>query len=208
MPSRGNRARVVTERGLRTLSLLTLAAAAWIAWRPAAEREVEGVVNADLDDALARWTIGPPRRIHAALEVAPAPDSRDWLRAIRRAGTPVTWSGADIPALAVEVAPIANPRGGTMLWVAAPSGARVSVADALASIDTVVAAAGGARVLAPSTAGAVTASVGAHVATARARDTLLARRVLVLGRATWEAKFVIAALEEAGWLVDARLSVV
>ena len=33
------------------------------------------------------------------------------------------------------------------------------------------------------------------------------RRVLVLARATWEAKFVIAALEEAGWAVDARLSV-
>jgi hypothetical protein len=31
--------------------------------------------------------------------------------------------------------------------------------------------------------------------------------VLVLGRATWEAKFIITALEESGWLVDARLSV-
>ena len=29
----------------------------------------------------------------------------------------------------------------------------------------------------------------------------------MLGRATWEAKFVIAALEEAGWPVDARLAV-
>lgn len=207
MPSRGSPARVAIERGLRALSLLTLAAAAWIAWRPPAEREAESAAPADLTEALPRWTIAPPRRIHAALDAAPPQESRDWLRAIRRAGTPVTWAGEDIPALAVEVAPIANPRGGTMLWVAAPSGARVALADALASIDTVVAAAGGARVLAPSTAGAVTASVGAQMAAARARDTLLLRRVLVLGRATWETKFIVAALEEAGWLVDARLAV-
>ena len=30
-------------------------------------------------------------------------------------------------------------------------------------------------------------------------------RVFVLGRVGWEAKFTIAALEEAGWEVDARL---
>jgi hypothetical protein len=94
-----------------------------------------------------------------------------------------------------------------MLWIAAPAGARVAVADGLAPIDTVVAAAGGARVLAPSTSGALTAAVGEHRATTSMRDTVMARRVLVLGRVTWEAKFVIAALEEAGWTVDARLSV-
>lgn len=195
------------ERALRVLSLLTLGAGIWLALRPPAERVSESATSGDLPGALPRWTTAPPQRIHVALDAAPPRESRDWLRAIRRAGTPVTWAGDDIPALAVEVAPIASPRGGTTLWIAAPSGARVSVTDALAPIDTVIAAAGGARVLAPSTAGPLTASVGPHRARARVRDTLLTRRVLVLGRATWEAKFVIAALEETGWLVDARLSV-
>lgn len=207
MPSRGKRARVAIERGLRGLSLLTLGVALWIALRPPAEPESEAAGTGDLADRLPGWTIAPPRRVHLLLDAAPSPQARDWLRAIRRAGTPVTWAGDGIPPLALEVAPVANPRGGTLLWVAAPAGAAVVLADALAPIDTVTASAGGASVLAPSTTGPIIASVGEHRATASAHDTLAPRGVLVLGRATWEAKFGIAALEEAGWAVDARLSV-
>lgn len=207
MPSRDNRARKAIERGLRAFSLVTLAVAVWIALRPPTERAPQTAAITDLDDALARWTIAPPRRIQLALAVAPPREARDWLRAIRRAGTPVTWTGDDVPALALEVAPVADPRGGATLWIAAPAGARVAVSDALAPIDTVVAIAGGARVSAPIATGTLRATIGDHHATTRMRDTLMSRRVLLLGRATWEAKFVIAALEEAGWGVDARLSV-
>jgi hypothetical protein len=195
------------ERGLRVLSLATLAAAVWIAWRPPGQRVAETAPNGDLDDALARWTIAPPPRVHVALDAAPPQETRDWLRAIRRAGTPVSWGSGEIPALALEIAPLADPSGGTMIWIAAPAAARVAIGDAVAPIDSVVATAGGASVLAPTTTGSLIAAIGEHRATARARDTLVVRRVLVLGRATWEAKFVIAALEEAGWGVDARLSV-
>ena len=207
MPSRGNRARVAIERGLRGLSLLTLGVAIWIALRPPAERAPETAGTGDLADRLPGWTIAPPQRVHLSLDAAPSPEARDWVRAIRRAGTPVTWAGDEIPPLALEAAAVANPRGGTLLWVAAPAGAAVVLADALAPIDTVIASAGGASVTAPSTTGQVTAAVGEHRATASVRDTLAPRGVLVLGRATWEAKFVIAALEEVGWAVDARLSV-
>ena len=92
-----------------------------------------------------------------------------------------------------------------MLWIAAPAGARLAVADEVAPIDTVVAIAGGARIVMPAATGNISVSVGNHRASVGLRDTLTPRRVLVLGRATWEAKFVIAALEETGWLVDARL---
>lgn len=207
MPSRGKRARVAIERGLRGLSLLTLGVASWIALRPPAERASETAGTEALADRLLGWTIAPPRRVHLSLDAAPSPQARDWLRAIRRAGTAVTWAGDAIPPLALEVAAVANPRGGTLLWVAAPVGAAVVLADALAPIDTVITSAGGASVMAPSTTGPVTAAVGEHRATGSANDTLAPRGVLVLGRATWEAKFVIAALEEAGWPVDARLSV-
>lgn len=54
--------------------------------------------------------------------------------------------------------------------------------------------------------GSFEARIENHAATTRLRDTILPRRVLVIGRATWEAKFVITALEEAGWAIDARLA--
>ena len=207
MPSPDNRPRVALERGLRVLSLLTLAVAIWIAVRPPVQRVPETAASAALDEALSRWTVAPPPRIHLALNAAPSRETRDWLRAIRRGGTPVSWAGDDIPAFALEVAPFADPRGGTILWIAAPTGARVAVHDAIAAIDTVIATAGGARILAPMTMGSLTATIGEHRTRARAPDTLMPRRVLILGRASWEAKFVIAALEEVGWGVDARLTV-
>jgi hypothetical protein len=39
------------------------------------------------------------------------------------------------------------------------------------------------------------------------RDSLVLRKVLVIGSAGWESKFVVAALEEEGWKVDALIRV-
>jgi hypothetical protein len=207
MPSPGNSVRVAIERALRVLTLFLLAFAAWSATRPPVEQEWETSGRTELAEALQRWTAAAPQRAHLTFETAPSGEERDWLRALRYSGTPVTWDGDDIPPLGLEVAPVANPRGGSILWIAAPAGTRLPVADAVAPIDTVVATNGGARVFAPITTGALTAMVGAHRVDATARDTVLPRRVLVVGRATWESKFVISALEETGWPIDARLSV-
>jgi hypothetical protein len=206
MRSRGNAIRIGIERVLRVLTLLILAFAAWNATRPAPKTASEIADNAELRESLGRWTAKPPPRVHLSLDVAPDRADREWLRALRGAGTPVTWQGDDIPALALEVAPTADPDGGMMIWIAAPAGSRTAVADAIAPIDTVVAR-GGAMMLAPATSGRLTSAVGAHTASASPRDSIRPRRVLVLGRATWEAKFVVLALEEAGWSVDARLNV-
>lgn len=207
MPSRGSHVRIAIERALRVLTLLVLAFAAWNATRSRSDEPSATSGSAELRASLARWTTTPPREAHLSLDLAPNGEARDWLRALRRAGTPVTWRARDIPPLAIEVAPVVNPRGGWKLWAVAPAGARVAVADAVAPIDTVVAPGGGATVFAPVATGALSATVDGHRASAGVRDTLAPRRVLVLARATWEAKFVISALEEAGWSVDARLSV-
>ena len=199
--------RVGIERALRVLTLLVLAFAAWSATRERADEQRETSASAELRASLARWTTNAPENAHVALDVAPDGEARDWLRALRRAGTTVTWRGQDIPSLAIEVAPVAGPRGGWKLWMAAPAGARIAVGDAVAPIDSVDAPAGGASLFAPVATGALTATVSGHRASGIAADTLMPRRLLVLARATWEAKFVIAALEEAGWMVDARLSV-
>ena len=119
----------------------------------------------------------------------------------------MTWEGEAIPALALEAMPAVAPRGGVTLAIAAPAGARVAVRDQIGAIDTVVARAGGATLLAPIAVGPLTAAIGSHRAVGMPRDSLLRRRVLVLGRVGWEAKFIITALEEAGWTVEARLGI-
>ena len=207
MRSHAKPVRIGIERAARVLLLVVLAVAAWSATMPPSERGRAASGIDHLGDSLARWTAAAPPQVHLSLESAPSPTERDWLRALRHAGTPVSWTGDGIAALAVEAAPVGSPQGGTMLWIAAPRGARVELADAVASIDTVTSVAGGASMFAPIVTGPVRATVGEQRASAAVRDMLLPRPVLVLGRATWEAKFVISALEEAGWRVDARLSV-
>jgi hypothetical protein len=93
-----------------------------------------------------------------------------------------------------------------MIWIVAPPGQRVAVSDAIAPIDTVVSDGGGAMLSAPIGIDPFEARIEDHAATARLSDTILPRRVLVIGPATWEAKFVITALEEVGWVIDARVA--
>lgn len=204
MRSRVDSIRIHVERGLRVLALVVLAYAAWIASRPMADAP-ERASTADLRASLQRWTVAAPSRVHVELDAPPHNEERAWLRALRRAGTAVSWSGALHP-LALEVAPAADPLGGTMIWLAAPPGARVALSDEIAPIDTVVASGGGGTALAPATSGRLTGEIGIQRAVASVRDSIAVRRILVMGGVSWEAKFVISALEEAGWPVDARLT--
>ena len=156
---------------------------------------------------LEQWT----RRANLAalhLELARAPDAlaRDWLRAIGRAGSVVTWSG-DVPVLAISADPVADPRGGVRVSVAAPSGASVVVADGVGTIDSLQAARGGGAVRAATLVGGVTARAGNGAASAAPAGARTLREVVVLGRAGWEAKFVAAALEEQGWRVAVRMPI-
>jgi hypothetical protein len=195
------------ERALRVLALMLLGFAAWNATREPTGHGVESADSDELSAALGRWTAWPPEQAHLTLRTALTAQERDWAHALRRAGTPVTWQGDSIPAMALEVAPVASPTGGTQVWVVAPTGARLAIGDSVGLLDTVIARGGGATIVAPLTTGAVTATAAEYRTSATPRDSVLLRRVLVLGRATWEAKFVVSALEEVGWLVDARLSV-
>ena len=79
------------------------------------------------------------------------------------------------------------------------------VSDALGPLDTVGSALGAVRLA--SVEGNVTVTAGRQHARAYAPASERPRRVFVSGGAGWEAKFVIAALEERGWTVDADLFV-
>jgi hypothetical protein len=148
--------------------------------------------------------------VHLPLRRTPDVVERDWLVALRRAGTPVTWNDVGLaPATALSVTSIADPVGGVAIALASRGQGTLSVADTLGLIDSVMIGSLGARILAPSVQGAVTVRGDSAAVIARAgqRPVRQLRPVLVIGSAGWEAKFVIAALEERGWIVHGHVRV-
>lgn len=160
-----------------------------------------------LPASLAAWsTSRAPARVHVRIDTALSPAQRDWLAALGGAGTRATWEGTGVVPLAAVAEPIADPTGATGIWVAAPAGAAVALADRFGVLDSVSAGPAGARFLARSAPSAVRVRAGTLVSRAPVRDSLTLPRLLVLGQTGWESKFVTAALEEQGWVVDARLA--
>ena len=207
-PDSGPRGRA--EKGLRATAVLLLAALLWGAFAPAPRPRGRAAlpVGPGLATALADWAAAPPADTLAVLADT-VPDQRlmDQLVALRHAGTAVTWVDGGVPATALVLERVADPEGGVRVLVAAPANARVVVLDALGAVDTLRVSGGGASALLRAVAGEVRASVGAQTAEADAPESLGLRHLAVLGRAGWESKFIIAALEERGWSVDARLGV-
>jgi hypothetical protein len=200
------RARI--ENGLRAASVLLLAIMIWQSLPREAGRGA--VVRADrqgLDGALRAWTFDGPDSALVHLDAVLARDRRDWLVALRRTGTRLSWTSDALPALAVELLPAGDPRGHTRVVVTGPPSSRVVLRDRAGTLDTVQVESVGALVTAPAPAGGVRAAIGAHEAAAVAHDSVIPRRVLVIGAPGWETKFAIAALEEAGWRIDARMPV-
>ncbi len=206
MLSRAERVRRVGEHALRVIAMAAIATLLWRAIRPPAAPGVE-VARGDLQHTLVGWTLAPITDMRDVFDAAPDPRTRDWLRALERAGGSVRWSSSHpIGAAAVVAEPAAEPNGATRVRLASANGEAVSVADDAGAIDTLPR--GGARELElGAVAGAVRASGATFTATSDARDSVVLRPVLVLGAAGWESKFTIAALEERGWRVASRVRV-
>ncbi len=197
------------EWGLRVAALALLA---WLVWLAAVARRATGehraARSAALMDSLASWTLDPrAESLHVTLDELPSREERDWLSALRRSGAVVSWSSRGNTPLALSVEPLNDPAGGVRLLVAAPSGSRVVLSDSLGALDTVVTTGPSASMRARASIGTDRAFSGGTAASAIPADSLASRNVVVLGSAGWEAKFVIAALEESGWKVSARLAV-
>lgn len=197
-----------------TLRLVVLSVVAWLLWRELRPRlvpEPPARRGAPTAAALGAWTRDPvAAAVHAELDAPPSDTVRAWLAALRAAGVGVSWASPatpSLPPIAVAAEPLADPAGAVRVLVAAPAGDTVVVGDALGTLDTLVASAGGASVVVRSVGDAVHATDGASRAAGDARDSLLLRPVLVLGRAGWEARFTTLALEERGWTVVARMPV-
>ena len=203
--------------------LLRASAAAllvWALWRAVVPVGAPAVAQTDatsLRGALERWTTSsPPRSVRVTLDggAVPAGYARQWLLALRRDGAAVRWGQRQDPmtplmASAIDVEPVADPHGATRVEVAAPAGAEVTGRDAIGPFDSLRVMRGdaGVSILIPATLRTVDGVVGGTPARGAVVDSLTIRHLLVLGRAGWESKFLVRALEERGWAVDLRLGV-
>jgi hypothetical protein len=201
------RLRVALEH---TAHVLALAIVAWLLFQSLRGSPGGAAGAADirsLPAELARWsTVAVPERVHVRIDSAISPAQRDWLAALGAAGARVSWEGDGVMPVAAVAEPVADPGGGTRIWAAAPAGTTVTLDDAYGVLDSMKAGPGGARFLAQSAPREVRVRAGALVARGAVRDSLTFGRLLVLGAVGWESKFVVAALEERGWEVDARLA--
>lgn len=204
MRLRADLPRAVSEWLLRAASIVLVILLLLRVLHP--EQTGRGAIVADTDtmhSALASWTIGAPSALHVKLASVPSPRERDWLRALSRAGTSVTWESDHVPATATTVTRIIDPVPTWRAAVATPQGSRVVLRDDLGVIDSAQAANFGARAVLPSLQQRLGATVNGTTAWAAVRDSVVLKRLLVEGQAGWETKFAIAALQERGWTVDA-----
>ena len=207
---------VVAERALRAASFALMAFALW---RMTAGAVAGGTVNVRASSLSREFPSIEAARtavLHVVVDAMPAPADRDALAAVAHAGTHVTWSvpGATrsspwpaLPPLAVVASRVREPGDPVRFTVA--SNADVTLADSLASLESLRAASAirGVSIDIRALSGALDARSGAVRAPVGVPAATTLHPVLVVGRAGWEAKFAVAALEEQGWRVEARLFV-
>ena len=214
--------RQVFERLCRALAFAALLTALWSSLRTGAgaEQTLRRVLLA-LPDSLVADTgargVGALRPLLAAaapdttvltLGLVPSATMRAAWGAMAAAGIPVQWvdrTGAAGLAMSVS----RNPVPGAALTVRASantSGAFV-LRDAGGVLDSVPRAEPSLSWQLAGASPPLVVQQGKSIAHASLPDSAGPKRVLVIAQPGWEGKFVVAALEESGWLVDGRLRV-
>lgn len=195
------------EWALRVAALLALILLIRGSMRPVDSMTPVVVARGGLERALVYATRRPVAALAVELDSVPGPVHRDWLASVRAAGTEVAWRGRDLPPIAIAASRVAEPEARVRVVVAAAESASVVLSDRLGAIDTMEVRNTSASRLLRTGTGALAASTAGVRATATTPAPVPVRRVLVLAAAGWESKFVVTALEEAGWTVDARIRV-
>lgn len=197
------------ERGLRATLILALLAAIYLSLTSMSERPSVAARGDDVSvgNALREWsTSSSPRVANLHFGSSPSAVTRAWTAALRSAGTDVGWASS-LPAIAVSVEPVPDPKGASRVFVSAPARAHIALQDSLGVIDSVSVKSEGASIGPLLVHGVVRAALGQAAASSARSDSLIVRPVLVIGRAGWEGKFLVTALEEYGWHVNARFTV-
>ncbi len=170
--------------------------------------------------------------VQLSLQAVPERESRVLLHAARDAGWPVEWNVKDAVtpaatpaavaarvaaqansrfleanAIAVAAIPRVHPSGGTIIHVAAANDVELTLSDSLGWIDSVRVSNRGTYWEIPGNARAFSVrspTAAASVADVRA-DTL--KRIRLFASTGWESRFILDALESAGWQVDANFAI-
>lgn len=196
--------RRIAEWALRVVSLTIMIVILMRAWSPIrGYTRAETAKQGSIARVLPSWSMGRPGRIHLTLDSVLSPTNRDWLAAIARAGTIVTWSSSRIEPVAATLTRAADPSAVSEFAASGPPHSVMLVRDATGVLDSIADGNGGIRVAIPGASSRVGASAGGATAWAVSPDSVILKRLLVEGAASWETKFTIAALSERGWKVDA-----
>ena len=205
MPSRAD----VRRGGEWTLRLALVTMLALSLWRAMNQQAPVPATRAARASDLGRTLAEATRtdRVGALdieMDAFPAPAQRAWLVALRRAGVEVRWRGA-VPVMAVAAERVREPRAAVRVLLASGPGAAFALSDSAGALDSLQVSATGATLEAADAVGPVRARQGAYMASVGAPLATPRREVLVLGRASWESRFVTSVLTEAGWRVRARI---
>lgn len=152
----------------------------------------------------------PASRDTLALPLAavPAAPVRAGLGSVRASGVPLEWlDGTMARGMAASVTRAAVPGAPLDVRVAASAGTSLTLADAGGVLDSVSAPQLVTTWRLRNAAAPLRVRQGRSAISLPVPDSGAARRLLVLAEPGWEGKFVVAALEEAGWAVDGTLRV-
>jgi hypothetical protein len=200
--------RAVVETMLRVVSVAAMATLAVRFFLGVPGGQLEATASTPtLDSALAAWSRVAPRR--ATLRASSTPDAtqRDWLLALRRTGSGLAWTAEDTGGSALVVEPAPLPEGLSRLALLGTPERNVLLSDRLGHLDSIRIGPTGAAWVRLRPLGTIRAALNHSSPATAERDSLVAKPLLLLGSAGWEAKFVAAALEEDGWRVNSRMIV-
>lgn len=161
---------------------MLLAFLAYRALVPSTIDQVDVVRVSNLSDLDELSSDRASSRIHFALSGMPTPTERSWRKALGGAGAVLSWSG-QMQSIAIAARPVASPSGGYMVSAYSLKTEAVVVRDDISTIDSIDARSRTKAIAIPVASGSVRAVAGRDSATVRLSDSVLLKRILVIGKA-------------------------
>ena len=221
MPSRADAATVVNapsavtslswvrlvNAGLHGVGIICIVLMLWKLIAPPPVAVLRGTITADGASSLSLVSMlaGGSDTIDLTMPAVPDARTRAAVRAVRGSGRVVRMAAPRVlPALAVTAEEEWRAIGGTRVMLVGSDSTRGALRDGAGMIDSLSLDSAGFRARSGPVQGtiAMQATGTRAVAMPVAASMPAEARVLVIGNATWESRFVTAALEESGWLLD------
>ncbi len=205
------RALPALQATLHAVAIVCIALVLWVVMAPAPRGTMRLAIapNGSSDRPPSQLLKSAAETLDVALAGVPDARLRATLRALRGSGHVVRlFAPRPLPALAAAAEEEWRATSGTRIQLVSSDSAMASLSDLAGGIDSVYVGAAGLQPRSGPLQGAFAIDAGAARASVApiVAGAPVTARVLVLGDATWESRFLIASLEEAGWPVDVGLS--